>query len=480
MEDGFRFKLLSSEEVDILFDKCVDFLSNRGVKVDHLDALKILEKAGARVDFDNQKVRFPKDLIRAALQTVPHRFNLAAATEKHDMIVPHPTGGFYAGTNTGAPGCRDAETNTFGNITLSYVREWAQLAEVLDEISWCAFPFASDVPPDIADVYGLKTVFENTSKHICVQPYSLGTLEYLVELAQIRAGSREALTERPVISLICTALTPFQLKDMDVEAIIQASRNGIPIEAWSLPSAGGTSPVTIGGTVLVAGIEILAMLVISQLIKPGAPVVGSFGSLVLDMMTGRGLMGSVEAVLAAVAGVQFMKEAFKIPIQIWGYPTDSHTQDGQSMIEKTLAGMLVTTAGADILMNAGVLDVDQVTNPVQLVIDSTLTGILKRVNQGVTVNEDTLAWKEVVEMVPGGAFLQLDHTMKHCRDALRPELFCYDPREEWNSKGSKDMYTLALEKYRVLKERLKPQSLPNEVQKEMDVLLKRAQENLVK
>jgi trimethylamine:corrinoid methyltransferase-like protein len=473
-------KLLNTGGVSTIFGKCIDFLSDRGVNVGHPKALEILDRAGGRVNFDSQQVRFPKDIIEMALRTVPHSFNLAASNQGYDMIVPPPRDGFYAGTNTGAPGCRDAETNTFGNVTLAYMKEWAQLAEILEEISWCAFPFASDVPAEIADIYGLKTLLENTSKHICVQPYNVSTLEYLFQLAQIKAGSTEALKKRPIISLICTALTPFQFKEMDVEAIIQASRRGVPIQAWSLPSAGGTAPVTIAGTVLVAAIEILAMVVISQLIEPGAPVIGSFGSLVLDMATGRGLMGSAQAVLAAAAGVQFMKEAFHIPIQVWGYPTDSHVQDGQAMMEKALAGLLVTEAGADVLMNAGVLDVDQVVSPVQLIIDNTLTSIIKRVNLGVEVNDDTLAWKDVFDMVPGGAFLQQDHTARHCRDALRPDIFCHDLRDDWSSKGSKDLYTQALGKYRELKKRLQPQDLPKEAQKEMDLIVKRSTEHLVK
>jgi len=267
---------------------------------------------------------------------------------------------------------------------------------------------------------------------------------------------------------------------MDAEVIIQSARYGVPIGLASLPSAGATSPATIDGTVLLASIEILAQLVMSQLVKPGLPVYGFPIFFTLDMQSGRTLQSSVESILGAAATVQFINDAFHIPTHTYGFGTDSHIPDGQSTIEATLRSLLVSMADCDILGGAGQLDVATAFSPVQLIIDDTLTSILKRISSGVKVDDDTLAWRDILDTVPIGHFLERAHTLKYCREALRPELLVSQPMELWSTEGSKDLNTRAVEKYRELKKGLQPQQLPEDVQKELDRIVKQADERLVK
>jgi trimethylamine--corrinoid protein Co-methyltransferase len=247
-----------------------------------------------------------------------------------------------------------------------------------------------------------------------------------------------------------------------------------------LPSTGATAPITIAGTVLLSGVEILAMLVMSQLMQPGTPVIGFPIFFTLDMATGRNLQSSVESILGAAATVQFVKEAFHIPTHTYGFGTDAHTEDGQAALESALRGVLVSQAGCDILGGAGQLDVATAIGPVQLIIDCILVSVLKRMRAGVKVDDDTLAWEDIMDTVPIGHFLERPHTLKHCREALRPQLLASQPMPIWSSQGSKDLYTRAVERYEELKKKLQPQPLPEDVQRELDRIVKQADEHLVK
>lgn len=480
MGSVLQLKLLTTEEVGTIYDKCLDILSSKGVKVDHPQALKILDKAGAQVNFDNHQVRFPKDITEAALRSVPHGFTLAAGNERHDLILPNPTGMVYLMSNTGANLYLDVDSNACRDLTLADIEEWTQLVEVLEEIESCAFPVPTDVPEETTDIHALKALFENTSKHIMVQPHSFGSLEYLFQLALAVAGSTEALKKRPIIGIASCSMPPLGIKAMDVEVIILSCRYGVPIYPASLPSAGGTSPITIAGTVLQCSTEILAILVMSQLIEPGIPIIATPIFFTLDMVTGKALNSTAEAILGAAASVQFIKDAFHIPTRTHGVDTDSLLPDGQSMIERTIGDQLLSMVGCDILSGAGQLDVLTTISPVQLIIDNTLASVLKRVSSGVKVDDDTLAWKEILDIAPGGNFLELAHTLKHCREALRTELFVNQPREVWSSEGRKDLYTRAVDKYRELKKRLQPQQLPEDVKKELNQIVKQADERLAK
>jgi trimethylamine:corrinoid methyltransferase-like protein len=480
-KNGFRFKILSEADADTLFEKCLALLSEKGVKVQHPKALKILGEAGARVDSKGGQVSFPIELIEECLRRVPATCSLAARNGRSDLILPHPQGLFYTSTTTGGRRYVDPETLTHRDATLADVVEFGQLSEALDEIEVTAFQSPTDVPPETADVHALRALLENTSKHICVQPYSLGSLEYLFELATVVAEGSDTLKQKPIIDMIVCSVSPLTFKPMDVEAILWSCRRGVPIMACSLPSAGGTSPITIAGTVLIASVEILAMLVMSQIIESGIPFVACPIIFSLDMATGGVLETSAEAILGAVAVTEFVKDRFHVPTSTLGFGSDSHIPDEQCMIEDCL--LAETTAlgrSNDILWEAGSLQSIAAFSPVQLIIDNTITSLLKRILSGVTVDEETLAWEDLLDIAPGASFIDRDHTLRHCRDPLRPELFDRRSLEMWKAGGSKSLYSRALDKYREIKKALKPLALPDSLKKEMDHIVKRADQNLAK
>ncbi len=417
--------------------------------------------------------------METALGAAPGHFILAARDGETDITIPHPDGAFYTASNTGATSYLDPDSNMYRGVTQADTQGWAQLMAILHDIDICAFPTLVDVPGKIADICALKIYLENTPKHIWVQPHRSESLEYIFQLAIVAAGGEDALKKKPIISVCANSLTPLEFPAMDMEVIIQASHYGVPIYLCALPSAGGSSPVTIAGTVLLSSIELLAMVVMSQIIEPGTPVFCGHHRMTLDMITGRSLMTSVEAILGEVASAQFIQETFRVPTFAWGYGTDSHLPDGQSMLDGALLGLQVALAGTDVLEGAGGLDVCLVISPLQLIIDNTLASVFKRAISGVDIDDDTLAWGEILDTAPGDHFLGRDHTMRHCREALRPDLFNYQPREIWSSEGAKDMYTRSLERYRELRKGLRPLELPQETQKEMDRILQLGRKHLV-
>ena len=480
MATNLQLKLLSSEEVSSIYEKTLGILSTKGVKVNHPQALKILDKAGAVVNFDDQQVKFPKDVIEWALQTVPHQVTIASSDGKNDVIRPHPSGTLYGGTCIQSMRYLDPDSNTYRDFTLSKVAEWYQLIEALDGIHMCAIITPTDVPEETADIHGLKVAFENVSKPISLLSYSLESVEYLFELMLVKAGSEEALRKRPMLNINPTSFTPFEFKPMDMEEIIQACRYGVPIYPNVLPISGATAPITIAGTVLLSSVEQLAMITMAQLIKPGHPMTGGGMDWTMDMLTGKCLMGSVEGALCGVAISQFIKDAFHIPVGGGGY-SDAYSPDGQSMTEKTLKWLLGAMVGGDSIGGFGRTGGTSTASPVGLIIDSNLINIINRVILGVKVDDDTLALRDLLDTAPGGHFMDRRHTLQHCREALRPELFML-PRsvEIWESEGSKDLYARAVDRYREIRKGLQPKQLPEDVQREMNLIVKRADERLAK
>jgi trimethylamine--corrinoid protein Co-methyltransferase len=96
----------------------------------------------------------------------------------------------------------------------------------------------------------------------------------------------------------------------------------------------------------------------------------------------------------------------------------------------------------------------------------------------VKVSDETLAWQEILEMKPGGNYLEQPHTLLHCRDALQTKLFRSQSKDTWIAEGSKDLYARALDEYKNLKKHLKPVELAPEVNRELENIVKQADKKL--
>ena len=436
---------------------------------------------GAQVDFGLKQVRLPKDVIEAALKVVPRKVTLGGHSGRTSLSVPHPDGLFYTLINTGARNYLDPETNTYRPLTMANMAEWAQLAEITDEIDCCSILTLRDVPDETCDIYALKTVFENTSKHTILQPFSFASVKYLFELAVAAVGSKEEFKRRPLITPFVCYNSPLLLADYNAEILLQCAEHKAPISADSLPSMGATSPVTIAGTVLLACVEVLSTTVMAQLLEEGTPILARPLVWGLDMATGRSTHCNIEAILADAASVQVFKEGFQIPAMNYAFGNDSYLPDEEAAIQSAQRGLLLTLAGADVVGAAGRMNVMSAVSPVQLMIDKGMVNIFKHAKKGARVDEETLAWKDIMDTAPGnGQFLDRPHTAKHCREVLRSELFVSEPYDSWKAAGGKDLRNRARDKYLEAKKNLKPLNLSKELKREFTRIVKAADAEMIK
>lgn len=473
-----RISYFSEDELELMRRRVFELLEKRGVKMDHPEVLKILEKEGVAVDFDGHIARFPKVFLEEQIEKAPKGFSLVGKNGKNRLELPSSDGTFHTRTNTGAQSWIEPETNIYRRIGLSDVATWARLADGLENIGFCAFPVPEDAPPPTADVYALRTMLQNTEKHIWVQPYTGESVEYLIRLSIAAAGGEDSLEANPLVSFIACSLSPLEFKYMDLDIILQCARRGIPIQPCSLPTGGATGPVTEPGIALLAGAEILAMLATAQVIRPGIPIVATPLIFSMDMSTGRSLQSSAESMRGAALAVQFIKRAFGIPAHTYGIGSDSPHIDGQVMSEGALRSMLIGVSGADILGAAGQIEVATTISPAQLVIDNEVFGMVKRVLSKMTFDEDNMAWEDLMNVPPGGNFLTRTHTMRHCRDGLFPINFNRLTRDGWEKQGKRDLVDRSATFAKELLEKKEALPLDEYTVKEMDSIVRDADKHL--
>jgi trimethylamine--corrinoid protein Co-methyltransferase len=138
--------------------------------------------------------------------------------------------------------------------------------------------------------------------------------------------------------------------------------------------------------------------------------------------------------------------------------------DAQAGHEKTLTGMCAAMAGANLIYGAGMLDSGLIFSYAQLVIDNDIFKMIRKVMQGMHVDDENLAVDIIKSVGPGGDFLMQDHTMKYMRTLPSvPNLIERNNRENWLASGGKGLADRAAERAAEILANHKPLPLSDEV-----------------
>lgn len=475
-----QFSFLSDGDLAQIRTRALDLLEQHGVAVIHPEANEAMCKAGAKPGKEGDRLRLPRRLVEEALSATPRQVKLCGKRPGRDVSLPRADKGFIMRTGTGAHGYVEPETGKYRNLMIDDVPAIARLANGLDQVGFVAHPFCYGVHELTSDIHSVASLITNTDKHIWLQPYNIENVEYLLRIAAIAAGGEAALKARPIASCIMCAFTPLEFKVMDVEVLIQCGRAGVPVHACSLPSAGGTAPITVAGNVLMAVSEILAMITLGHVLAPGLPIIATPLMFTLDMRTGMALHSCVESLQAKAMAIDVLKRGFGLLAHTYGAGSDTPDVDGQSMAERAMLGQLVALSGADILGGVGQLEGATVFSPVQAVLDNELGGFYRSLIQSPPVNDEAFNWEEVSKIAIGSHFLDSPHTLKHCRGQHLPGIFQRMGRDDYEAQERAGAFDAAREKAIALIDGPPVGGLPDEDQvKEIKAVVAAADKHII-
>jgi trimethylamine--corrinoid protein Co-methyltransferase len=255
----------------------------------------------------------------------------------------------------------------------------------------------------------------------------------------------------------------------EATVIIETAKAKLPCWVIPMPLAGSMHPVTLSGALVQGNAETLSAVVLSQLVKPGAPIVMTPWPGMMDMAAVTNVFGCPEQVLINLAFAQVAKY-YRLPSSICVGQTDAKIPDQQAGYEKMMGILLAAMAGADVVgVFGGLIDSGKVGNYEQAVIDDEIAGYVKRILKGIEVTEEKLGIDVINEVGHGGNFLEHAHTLKYYREEQYfPGLSNRDARQRWEAEGSQATRERAIEKAkRILKEH-RPDPLPNKIISELE------------
>ena len=460
---------LTNDDVEQIHQSSLEILWERGMRLKHEHALELLDAAGAKIDHGSHMVRFPPDLVERCIETTPGGFTIGGRLNKDVRIgMDSP---IAARSTSGAEGYIGLKSREYHMGTTADLIEWTRILDNMQHVDICAGFYPLDVPSHTRDVFTVKTMLENTVKPIFLNPYDVDSFQAIIDMAIAIRGSESALKERPIVSILTSATAPGSIIEYCVDQIILAGQYGVPVEVNTGVVMGGTSPVTIAGCILQSNVEILSLVVISQLANPGTPLIHRNITMAMDMTSGTGLMGAMECGIAQAAVAQLIKTKYQIPVSSNGPMTDAKISDGQSQIERSILTILSGLTGTDLLLAPGYLEALYTVDPVQLVIDDEIIGCLKRILRGIDVNETTLAKDIILGTLPGGNYLTQMHTLENFRSEYHlPKIFNRDARGIWTEAGAKDLNQRAQERALHILETCQLEPLASEIQHELDTI----------
>lgn len=422
MRGRIKYNVMSEQELALFKERMELLLEKRGVHMTHQAMKAALEKAGCPVEGD--RVRFPKEIIKKAVAAVPEQFVLYAPDEDHNMTFPHPEGGFYTRTCTGAPQYLPAEGEKHP-VNLEDTAQWFHLVNAMDNVDFVALPStcSEEIPGTVIDVYTLEQALKISKKHIWIQPYEGANTKYLIDMCAAAAGGLDKLREKPIVSFISCSVPVLKFKDMDAEILYQCAMAGIPVQPCALPTAGANTPITAQGTALAACADVLAQIVMLELLCPGLPVIATPLLFSMDMQTTYTLQSNTEITFGRLLCMQAFEQGYGIPCHSYGTGTDSMTLDAQNMIERTSLIHAMALSDASVLGGAGQLETAKTISPLQLIIDNEIFGIARRLRSGLEVNDETMDFEELLEGDDEDGYIMSEHTLEYFGGIHRPELF---------------------------------------------------------
>ena len=464
---GGKLKILSRGEIYDIHNATLEVLEKCGVLVKEENALKLLNDAGAQVDYKTQRAKIPSWLIEEGIKSAPKSLRLCGRNPKNDIVV-NGSKTFYGLGGTGLY-ILDLETGQRRVATKKDLADATRLADALENIHFLmGLVIPQDVMQDVWDRHTAEVKLINTEKHSFTATLGAEGARDVLKMASLVVGGEEELKRRPIFSFIECTVSPLTHDTRNTETIMELARHHAPVIFSCEALSGATAPVTIAGTLVVQNAENVSGFLIAQLASKGAPVIYGTVSTIMDMKEATIAMGAPEVAVISACTAQ-LAQFYQIPLYSTGGTTDANVLDEQAAYEQALQTLYVGLAGGNLIHNsAGTIEKTMTGSFEQMVIQNEIIGMAMRLIKGIEVNADTLAVDVIERVGPGKHFFTETHTREHImKEQYFPKLSDRKTREKWEGHGAKTVVERARE---IAKELLKthhPTPLDKDVEKQI-------------
>jgi len=438
------YELLNAEGLEIVHEESMTILEEIGIDFRYPPALELWRKAGADVDANGQRVRFPRGLILETIKTAPSQYTQHARNPERNVVI--------GGRNTvlaptyGSPFVRDFENKRrYG--TLEDLQNFVKLTYLTPELHHSGGvicePVDVPVPKRHLDiVYSHIKYSDKPFMGIVTAPERA---EDTVKLAKLCFGD-SFVGEKTVLTSVVNCNSPMVWDGTMLSALSVYARNNQAVLVTPFIMAGAMAPASTAGAIAQLNAEVLAGIAYSQLVRPGSPMVYGIFATTVSMQSGAPMMGTPEPAQMIYVATQLARK-YGVPVRAGGMLNGAKIADAQAAYE-SLGTMIPTLlAGTNfVLHSAGWLEAGLAAGYGKFMLDADQIAMLQQFAKGLDLSEESRAMEAVREVGPGGHYLGCAHTQRNFKTAFyTSQIADNNSYEQWEAEGGKDANRRATE-----------------------------------
>lgn len=429
-------EVLSAESLERIHDGSMRILEEVGLEIVNDRARELMVHHGAGIDPKTGYVRMDRGLVLEKVALVPAEFTLHARNPVHNTVF----GGNHINFTLVAspPNCSDLDHGRrTGNI--GDFRKFLKLGQQFNVVKmFSGYPVEPvDLPAHTRHLDAYMDFITLTEKPWHCYSLGNGRVEDGLEMARIARGiDADQMKNEPSITTVVNTNSPLKVDGPMLDGLMLMAEWGQPVVVTPFTLAGAMCPVTLGGALAQQNAEALGVIAISQMVRPGAPMMyGGFTSNV-DMKTGAPAFGTPEYARAVLAGGQLARH-YGIPYRTSNVNA-ANAPDAQAAWESEMSLWSAVMAHGNMIKHSGGwLEGGLCASFEKLILDMEMVQMMHRTLQPIEVTEEDLALDAIREVGAGGHHFGTGHTMARYKDAFyKPIVSDWSNFETWRDNGA--------------------------------------------
>ena len=429
-------RVLSDDQVEAIHRAALKLLAEQGMRVLNGRAIEYFRQAGAKVE--GQMVFPDPGLVEERLGTAPRTFTIAARNRAKDLRFG---GNDMVFSSVGGPAYVMDLDRGRRDGTLQDMQDFLRLCQSLNVIQQeSGGPLEPmDLPAATRhlDLYLSQCTLLDKSWNL----NALGTERTMdgLHMAAILMGwSLDDLARQPMMMGVINTNSPRQLDDPMSQGLIALAEHGQVAIVTPFTLAGAMAPVSLAGALVLQHAEAMFGITLTQIVRPGVPVMyGGFTSNV-DMKTGAPAFGTPEYAKAAQASGQLARR-IGVPFRS-SNTTAANAIDAQAAYESMMSLWGCLMGGAHLVIHgAGWMHGGLTASFEKLILDAEMLGMMQAYFQPIPVTDESLSLDAIVEAGVGGHFFGTAQTMAQYETAFHPPMLSnWDSYPNWLARGAEE------------------------------------------
>ena len=430
-------EILSEENLQLIEDNADRLLAEIGIDfLEDPEVLDLFNQAGA--DIDGTRVRFPTGMCRQIIQaTAPSEYVQHARNPSRSVTI--------GGKRTvlvpayGPPFVHDLD-NGRRYATIEDFQNFVKLAYMAPGIHHSGGTVCEpvDLPVNKRHYDMVYSHFKYSDKPLMGSVTHWRRAQDSVDMAKIVFGD-EFVDQNCVLTSLINVNSPLVFDGTMLGSLKVYAKNNQATVVSPFILSGAMSPVTVTGTVTQILAEAMAGIALTQLIRPGCPVIfGTFAAAV-SMATGAPTFGTPEPSMVIYAAGALARR-LGVPFRSGGGLCGSKLPDAQAAYEAANTLQTAGLAGVNFMLHtAGWLEGGLAMGYEKFIMDCDQASMLAVLLNGVDVSENGQAMSAFEEVGPGKHFLGSEHTLANFETAFyRSTVADNNSYEQWSAEGSLD------------------------------------------